>query len=40
MMYLMQKIFDMPTYFVAEYVSDQMRKETSFLNEGTHATPS
>lgn len=39
-MYLMQKIFDMPTYFVAEYVSDQMRKETSFLNEGTHATPS
>ncbi|KAL7409302.1 ABC1 family-domain-containing protein [Mrakia frigida] len=37
MMYLMQKVFDLPTYFVAAYVSDQMRKETSFLNEADNA---
>ena len=40
MMYLMQKVFDLPTYFVASYVSEQMRKETSFLNEGTRLRPS
>jgi hypothetical protein len=33
-MFLMEKVFDVPTIFVAKYVSDQMRKETSFIIEG------
>lgn len=35
----MEKVFDVPTYFVAQYVSEQMRKETSFLIEGTSTYP-
>ncbi|KAK1921885.1 putative mitochondrion protein [Papiliotrema laurentii] len=37
LMWLCEKIFDMPMYFVANYVSSQMRLETSFRNEANNA---
>lgn len=37
LMWLMENLFDIPTYFVAKYVSDQMRLETSFLHEASNA---
>ncbi|ORY29120.1 putative mitochondrion protein [Naematelia encephala] len=37
LMWLCEKLFDMPMYFVAKYVSTQMRYETSFLNEASNA---
>ncbi|KAJ9118281.1 hypothetical protein QFC22_004192 [Naganishia vaughanmartiniae] len=37
LMYLTEKLFDMPMYFVADYVSEQMRLETDFLNEAINA---
>lgn len=37
MMWLMQTVFDYPTYFVASYVSEQMRRETDFLIETENA---
>ncbi|KAL7421425.1 hypothetical protein Q5752_004311 [Cryptotrichosporon argae] len=37
LMWLAQRIFDLPMYFVAEYVSSQMRLETSFTHEADNA---
>ncbi|GHJ89785.1 hypothetical protein NliqN6_6187 [Naganishia liquefaciens] len=37
LMYLTEKLFAMPMYFVADYVSQQMRLETNFMNEATNA---
>ncbi|ODN75109.1 hypothetical protein L202_06324 [Cryptococcus amylolentus CBS 6039] len=37
LMWLSEKLFDMPMYFVAKYVSDQMRYETSFIHEAGNA---
>ncbi|TXT13586.1 hypothetical protein VHUM_00953 [Vanrija humicola] len=37
LMYLAQKAFDLPLYFVAKYVSEQMRHETSFNREARNA---
>jgi len=37
LMYLSEKIFQMPLYFIADYVSDQMRLETSFIHEASNA---
>lgn len=37
LMYLSEKIFNMPLYFIADYVSEQMRLETSFLHEAQNA---
>nr|XP_019009613.1 Atypical/ABC1/ABC1-B protein kinase [Kwoniella pini CBS 10737]OCF48394.1 Atypical/ABC1/ABC1-B protein kinase [Kwoniella pini CBS 10737] len=37
LMWVSEKLFDMPMYFVAKYVSSQMRLETSFRNEANNA---
>ncbi|KAL0247555.1 hypothetical protein I308_103625 [Cryptococcus tetragattii IND107] len=37
LMWLSEKLFDMPMYFVAKYVSNQMRFETSFIHEASNA---
>ncbi|WRT68836.1 uncharacterized protein IL334_005817 [Kwoniella shivajii] len=37
LMWACEKVFDMPMYFVAKYVSSQMRLETSFINEANNA---
>ncbi|WWC91410.1 uncharacterized protein L201_006355 [Kwoniella dendrophila CBS 6074] len=37
LMWMCERLFDMPMYFVAKYVSDQMRLETSFKNEANNA---
>ncbi|WVQ64100.1 uncharacterized protein L199_002259 [Kwoniella botswanensis] len=37
LMWMCEKLFDMPMYFVAKYVSSQMRLETSFTNEANNA---
>ncbi|BEI98336.1 hypothetical protein CcaverHIS631_0306350 [Cutaneotrichosporon cavernicola] len=37
LMWLAEKAFDIPLYFVADYVSSQMRLETSFLHEAANA---
>lgn len=37
LLYLTEKLFNVPMYFVAEYVSEQMRLETDFLNEARNA---
>ncbi|WWC64250.1 uncharacterized protein I303_106859 [Kwoniella dejecticola CBS 10117] len=37
LMWACEKLFDMPMYFVAKYVSSQMRLETSFKNEANNA---
>ncbi|WVQ81633.1 hypothetical protein IAT38_003757 [Cryptococcus sp. DSM 104549] len=37
LMWLSEKLFDMPMYFVAKYVSEQMRYETSFKHEASNA---
>ncbi|GMK56670.1 hypothetical protein CspeluHIS016_0305100 [Cutaneotrichosporon spelunceum] len=37
LMWLAQKAFDLPLYFVADYVSAQMRLETNFLHEAANA---
>ncbi|RSH78956.1 uncharacterized protein EHS24_001879 [Apiotrichum porosum] len=37
LMWLAQKAFDLPLYFVADYVSSQMRFETSFTMEAANA---
>jgi aarF domain-containing kinase len=36
-MWLAQKAFDLPLYFVADYVASQMRLETSFMHEAANA---
>ncbi|WVF67199.1 hypothetical protein IAT40_001947 [Kwoniella sp. CBS 6097] len=35
--WLAEKLFDMPMYFAAKYISSQMRRETSFKNEANNA---
>jgi aarF domain-containing kinase len=37
LMWLAQKAFDLPLYFVADYVASQMRLETSFMHEAANA---
>ncbi|KAK8843490.1 hypothetical protein IAR55_007150 [Kwoniella newhampshirensis] len=37
LMWLSEKLFELPMYFVADYVSSQMRLETSFTNEANNA---
>ncbi|WAQ93364.1 hypothetical protein PtA15_18A424 [Puccinia triticina] len=37
LLYVYEKVFDLPVYFVAQYVSDQIRKETDFLCEARNA---
>ncbi|WWC97778.1 hypothetical protein V866_004665 [Kwoniella sp. B9012] len=37
LMWMCERLFDMPMYFVAKYVSSQMRLETSFTNEANNA---
>ncbi|CDZ98187.1 Predicted unusual protein kinase [Phaffia rhodozyma] len=37
MMWCMQAVFDYPTYFVASYVSEQMRRETDFRIEADNS---
>ncbi|WVO18224.1 hypothetical protein L204_105931 [Cryptococcus depauperatus] len=37
LMWLSEKVFDMPMYFVAKYVSNQMRFETSFTHEASNS---
>ncbi|WVQ76577.1 hypothetical protein IAR50_006249 [Cryptococcus sp. DSM 104548] len=37
LMWLAETLFDMPMYFVAKYVSTQMRYETSFIHEAGNA---
>lgn len=36
-MWTYQRLFDLPVYWVAEYVSDQIRHETDFSREGKSA---
>lgn len=37
LMWMQEKLFDLPVAFIARYVSDQMRKEVSLRNEAQNA---
>ncbi|EFP85933.2 atypical/ABC1/ABC1-B protein kinase [Puccinia graminis f. sp. tritici CRL 75-36-700-3] len=37
LLYVYQKVFELPVYFIAHYVSDQIRKETDFVCEAKNS---
>lgn len=37
LLYVYEKVFDLPVYFIAHYVSDQIRKETDFICEARNS---
>ncbi|KZO91033.1 ABC1-domain-containing protein [Calocera viscosa TUFC12733] len=37
LLYVYEKLFDIPCYFIADYVTDNIRKETDFANEARNA---
>ncbi|KZT52596.1 ABC1-domain-containing protein [Calocera cornea HHB12733] len=37
LLYVYEKLFDIPCYFIADYVTDNIRRETDFLNEAANA---
>ncbi|PLW34527.1 hypothetical protein PCANC_19231 [Puccinia coronata f. sp. avenae] len=37
LLYVYQKVFELPVYFIANYVSDQIRKETDFVCEARNS---
>ncbi|KAH9450403.1 hypothetical protein MJO29_014533 [Puccinia striiformis f. sp. tritici] len=37
LLYVYQNVFELPVYFIAHYVSDQIRKETDFINEARNS---
>ncbi|KAG0144455.1 hypothetical protein CROQUDRAFT_660017 [Cronartium quercuum f. sp. fusiforme G11] len=37
LLYVCEKVFELPMYFIGQYVSDQIRTETDFVNEAKNA---